>query len=359
MKKLIPATSGGPDAAEGEGTSRRAVPAGHGGRRGRRGRDPRHAQGRRRSRLDSARAPALPSPRPSSPSPPAPRRAEPVTAYVRDAAARRGDRAVRQAGDDLQRPGAREAAARRSPLTRSLDQERRNQHMSSHREAPEISKDPVVDNTDTYAFVSPDNPETVTIITNYLPAEVPAGGPTFFEFGNDVLYTIHIDNNGDGYADIVYEFTFEPKFANPNTFLYNTGPISSLVDPNWNKRQFYTRRARRTATATHGARRRAWHARRATSARARRRNTRRSKKKRSTRCRAARRCSPASATTRSSSTSGRSSTSADLRPIQNLHLIPDAGDAGRGHAGDAQLPHDRDPGPDQQPDRSTARCRRT
>jgi hypothetical protein len=28
--------------------------------------------------------------------------------------------------------------------------------MSSHREAPEISKDPVADNTDTYAFVSPD-----------------------------------------------------------------------------------------------------------------------------------------------------------------------------------------------------------
>jgi Domain of unknown function (DUF4331) len=112
--------------------------------------------------------------------------------------------------------------------------------MSSHREAPEISKDPVADNTDTYAFVSPDNPKTVTIITNYLPAEVPAGGPTFFEFGNDVLYKIHIDNDGDGLADITYEFSFESKIENPNTFLYNTGPISSLEDPNWSKRQFYT-----------------------------------------------------------------------------------------------------------------------
>ena len=112
--------------------------------------------------------------------------------------------------------------------------------MSSHREAPEISKDPVADNTDTYAFVSPDNPETVTIITNYLPAEVPAGGPTFFEFGNDVLYAIHIDNNGDGVADITYEFNFESKIENPDTFLYNTGPIKSLNDPNWSKRQFYT-----------------------------------------------------------------------------------------------------------------------
>jgi len=122
--------------------------------------------------------------------------------------------------------------------------------MSSHREAPEISKDPVADNTDTYAFVSPDNPDTVTIITNYLPAEAPAGGPTFYEFGNDVLYTIHIDNNGDGVADIEYLFTFESKIENPNTFLYNTGPIKSLSDPNWSKRQFYTvvRRDKKGAT---------------------------------------------------------------------------------------------------------------
>jgi Domain of unknown function (DUF4331) len=112
--------------------------------------------------------------------------------------------------------------------------------MSSHREAPEVSKDPVADNTDTYAFVSPDNPQTVTIITNYLPTEVPAGGPTFFEFGNDVLYEIHIDNDGDGRADITYEFSFESVITNPDTFLYNTGSISSLNDPNWSKRQLYT-----------------------------------------------------------------------------------------------------------------------
>ncbi len=112
--------------------------------------------------------------------------------------------------------------------------------MSSHREAPEISKDPVADNTDTYAFVSPDRPDSVTIITNYLPAESPAGGPNFYEFGNDVLYAIHIDNDGDGRPDISYEFRFETRLRNPNTFLYNLGPISSLDDPNWNKRQFYT-----------------------------------------------------------------------------------------------------------------------
>ena len=68
--------------------------------------------------------------------------------------------------------------------------------MSSHREAPEISKDPVADSTDLYAFVSPDRPSTVTLIANYIPLESPAGGPNFYEFGNDVLYEIHIDNDG-------------------------------------------------------------------------------------------------------------------------------------------------------------------
>ncbi|MDQ6771499.1 MAG: DUF4331 domain-containing protein [Candidatus Dormibacteraeota bacterium] len=112
--------------------------------------------------------------------------------------------------------------------------------MSSHREAPEISKDPVADNTDTYAFVSPDRPDTVTIITNYLPAESPAAGPNFYEFGNDVLYEIHIDNDGDGKPEITYQFRFETHLRNEDTFLYNTGQILSLDSPNWNRRQFYS-----------------------------------------------------------------------------------------------------------------------
>jgi hypothetical protein len=70
--------------------------------------------------------------------------------------------------------------------------------MSSHREAPEISKDPVADSTDLYAFVSPDKSGTVTLIANYIPLEEPAGGPNFYEFGGDLLYNIHIDNTGDG-----------------------------------------------------------------------------------------------------------------------------------------------------------------
>jgi len=112
--------------------------------------------------------------------------------------------------------------------------------MSSHREAPEISKDPAADNADVYAFVSPDRPDTVTLISNFVPLQDPPGGPNFFEFGDDVLYAIHIDNDGDGRPNISYLFRFTTRLRNPDTFLYNTGPITSLGSPNWNKRQFYS-----------------------------------------------------------------------------------------------------------------------
>jgi Domain of unknown function (DUF4331) len=111
--------------------------------------------------------------------------------------------------------------------------------MSSHREAPEISKDPVADSTDVYAFVSPDKPDTVTLIANYIPLQLPSGGPNFFEFGDDVLYQIHIDNDGDGQADISYQFRFHTTVRDPDTFLYNTGQITSLTSPNWNRVQTY------------------------------------------------------------------------------------------------------------------------
>jgi len=112
--------------------------------------------------------------------------------------------------------------------------------MSSHREAPEISKDPSADNTDVYAFVSPDNTHTVTLIANFLPFELPYGGPNFNEFADDVLYEIKISNAGDARADIIYQFRFTTSIRNPNTFLYNTGPISSPGDANWNRPQTYT-----------------------------------------------------------------------------------------------------------------------
>ena len=111
---------------------------------------------------------------------------------------------------------------------------------SSHREAPLISQDPAADNTDVYAFVSPDRPDTVTIVANYIPLEEPAGGPNFNSFGDDVRYAINVDNTGDGEEDISYRFRFRTKTRNPDTFLYNTGPIDTLSDPDWNRPQFYS-----------------------------------------------------------------------------------------------------------------------
>ena len=122
---------------------------------------------------------------------------------------------------------------------------------SSHREAPLISQDPVADNTDTYAYVAPDAPDKVTLVGNWIPLEEPAGGPTFPKFGDDVLYTFNVDNNGDAVSDVTYEFRFQTQTRNPNTFLYNTGQITSLDDPDWNVRQSYSitevRNGRRTS----------------------------------------------------------------------------------------------------------------
>jgi hypothetical protein len=115
--------------------------------------------------------------------------------------------------------------------------------MSSHREAPEISRDPVADSADLYAFVSPDSPSTVTIIANYVPLQQPAGGPNFYEFGDDVLYEVHIDNDGDARADITYQFRFNTVLTNTGAndlFLYNTGQIKHLSDKTWNRKQFYS-----------------------------------------------------------------------------------------------------------------------
>ena len=112
--------------------------------------------------------------------------------------------------------------------------------MSSHREAPETAKDPVADSTDVYAFVSPDRPDTVTLIANYIPFQAPDGGPNFYEFGDDVTYDIHVSNKGKGEADITYRFRFHTKVRNTKTFLYNTGPITSLGSTSWNRPQFYS-----------------------------------------------------------------------------------------------------------------------
>ncbi len=122
--------------------------------------------------------------------------------------------------------------------------------MSSHKEAPGISNDPAADNTDVYAFVSPDQPDTVTLIANFVPLEDPAGGPNFAQFGDDVLYEIHVDNDGDAKPNVTYQFRFRSENTIPATFLYNVGPIESLTSANWNRRQYYTVKRIVNATST-------------------------------------------------------------------------------------------------------------
>ncbi|MDQ0388653.1 DUF4331 domain-containing protein [Streptomyces mutabilis] len=110
---------------------------------------------------------------------------------------------------------------------------------SSHREAPLTSGTPQYDNTDLYAFVSPDRPDTTTLVANWIPFEEPAGGPNFFTFAEDAQYDLNVDNDGDALGDLVFRYTFTTHTKNDRTFLYNTGPVSSLDDPDLNITQTY------------------------------------------------------------------------------------------------------------------------
>lgn len=123
---------------------------------------------------------------------------------------------------------------------------------SSHREAPLIGEDPAADNCDLYAFVSPDDPNSVTIIATYIPLEEPGGGPNWQRFSDSVLYEINIDNNQDGAADLSYQFNFQtfynPALANgaAGTFFYNVGHIDGVPTP----RNFHNSLVAQTYTVT-------------------------------------------------------------------------------------------------------------
>ena len=175
---------------------------------------------------------------------------EPVIVHIRDVRSGEMDvfagRARSGCTTRAWQPGSRRLSANPRRTPRQVPERKL---MSSHREAPEISRDPVADSTDLYAFVSPDQPDTVTLIANYIPLQEPAGGPNFYSFGETdaVRYEIHVDNDGDGLPDVTYRFDFETRLRDKDTFLYNTGPITSLDSPTWNNRQFYTvRKVRKT-----------------------------------------------------------------------------------------------------------------
>jgi hypothetical protein len=99
---------------------------------------------------------------------------------------------------------------------------------SSHSEAPLTAKDRQIDCTDVYAFVHPNAPDAVTIVTNWIPLEEPSGGPNYYGFDDRdaAIYEIKIDNNGDAVEDLTYRFEFSTVTKNPNTFLYTTGPVT-------------------------------------------------------------------------------------------------------------------------------------
>ena len=134
---------------------------------------------------------------------------------------------------------------------------------SSHREAPFVSNDPAIDNTDVYAFRSPDKQDTVSFVASWSPLQEPAGGPTYYPWATDAAYDINIDNNGDALPDVTYRWTFKDVDARGTvdhgdktdhkapdgttikgngfggTFLYNDGPVKSLKDPALKFRQEY------------------------------------------------------------------------------------------------------------------------
>ncbi|GHH34650.1 DUF4331 domain-containing protein [Lentzea cavernae] len=113
---------------------------------------------------------------------------------------------------------------------------------SSHREAPLIAADPAVDNTDVYAFTSPDKPDTVTLVANWFGLQEPNGGPNYYPWATDARYDLNIDSDGDAVPDKTFRVTFstDDRRGKANTFLYNNGPVTSINDDNLLFRQNYT-----------------------------------------------------------------------------------------------------------------------
>ena len=103
---------------------------------------------------------------------------------------------------------------------------------SSHREAPLVSADPPIDATDLYAFVPDDAPNKVALVGSWIPFEEPAGGPNFYLWAERTNYDINIDNDGDARPDVIFRWRFTTHHRNPDSFIYNNGPVTSLNDEN-------------------------------------------------------------------------------------------------------------------------------
>ena len=110
---------------------------------------------------------------------------------------------------------------------------------SSHREAPNILKDPTADNTDVWAYTASDAPGSLTVVSNWIPLADPAGGPNFYPLDEHARYYVKVDNTGDGYEDVAYRWDFDTRFRNPNSFLYAAPTVDSVNDPDINLFQTY------------------------------------------------------------------------------------------------------------------------
>src|SRR3712207_3808682 len=148
-----------------------------------------------------------------------------------------GGKELRMVGTLALRLGRRRLAAARGVMAALLllvTVAPRSSRASSHREAPLTGADPQIDATDLYAFVSPEDASKVVFVSNWIPFEEPAGGPNFYAFAEGVRYDVNISNDGDANPEIVYRWQFQDHYRNPNTFLYNTGPVTSLDDADLN-----------------------------------------------------------------------------------------------------------------------------
>ena len=122
---------------------------------------------------------------------------------------------------------------------------------SSHREGPFIAGQPKVDGTDLYMFRSYEAGRQgfVTLIANYIPFQDPQGGPNFYQFDQNGLYEIHIDNVGDAKEHLTFQFRFKntpKKLAltvggkSVQIPIINSGAITAVNDAKLNVRETYT-----------------------------------------------------------------------------------------------------------------------
>lgn len=125
---------------------------------------------------------------------------------------------------------------------------------SSHREAPNITERPKVDNTDVYAFRSyaPGREGFTTLISNFQPLQEPGGGPNYFTMDPDAIYEIHVDNNGDAVEDITFQFRFDNRLkggtgktitAGGKTLpiaLRHIGPVTAPLDADLGEDELYS-----------------------------------------------------------------------------------------------------------------------